>query len=97
MKRESYNSKEKEFRREDVISSDIVSPMRMKSIGGSKYFITFLDSKTQHQWVYFLKMRETEEVTTVTKNFLNYFENHVRKLQYYRTDQGVELISDLFN
>ena len=35
--------------------SDLVSPMQTTSIGGSTYFIKFIDDFSRRTWVYFLK------------------------------------------
>ena len=35
--------------------SDLVGPMKTTSIGGSTYFIKFIDDFSRRTWVYFLK------------------------------------------
>jgi hypothetical protein len=40
-----------------LVHSDICGPMRTQSIGGCRYFITFIDDFTRKTWVYFLKAK----------------------------------------
>jgi hypothetical protein len=37
-----------------LIHSDVASPFRVKSLGGSSYFLTFIDDYSKKTWVYFL-------------------------------------------
>lgn len=39
----------------ELIHSDICGPMEMNSIGGSRYFLTFIDDHSRKVFVYFLK------------------------------------------
>lgn len=43
----------------ELIHSDLCGPMETKSIGGSRYFLTFIDDASRKTVVYFLKS-ETE-------------------------------------
>ena len=38
-----------------LVHSDIYGKMNAKSIGGDKYFLTFIDDRTRYVWVYPLK------------------------------------------
>ena len=33
-------------------------PLSSGSLGGAKYFVTFIDTKTHYTWVYFLKSKD---------------------------------------
>ena len=37
--------------------TDLVGPMQVTSIGGSTYFMTFIDDFNRRTWVYFLKSK----------------------------------------
>jgi transposase InsO family protein len=37
---------------------DVCGPMKNESIGGAKYFLTFIDDKTRKMFVYFLKSKD---------------------------------------
>ena len=39
----------------ELVHSDLVGPMKTTSIGGSTYFMTFIDDFSHRTWVYFLK------------------------------------------
>lgn len=41
----------------DVIHTDVYGPFRTRSIGGSKYFVTFIDDKSRMIFVYFMKSK----------------------------------------
>jgi hypothetical protein len=39
----------------EIVHSDICGPMKTTSIGGSTYFLTFIDDFSRKTWIYFLK------------------------------------------
>lgn len=39
----------------ELVHTDLFGPMRTQSIGGSCYFLTFIDDYRRKTWVYFLK------------------------------------------
>jgi hypothetical protein len=39
----------------DLVHNDLYGPMQTKSIGGSFYFLTFIDDFSRKIWIYFLK------------------------------------------
>ena len=41
----------------ELVHSDLVGPMQTTSIGGSTYFMTFIDYFGRRTWVYFLKRK----------------------------------------
>jgi hypothetical protein len=48
----------KSYREKDpleIVHSDICRPMQTPSIGGSTYFLTFIDDFSRKTWIYFLK------------------------------------------
>ena len=42
----------------DLVHSDLCGKMNTKSLSGAKYFLTFIDDKTRHVWVYILKRKD---------------------------------------
>ena len=38
-----------------LVHTNLVGPMQVTSIGGSTYFMTFIDDFNRRTWVYFLK------------------------------------------
>ena len=51
----------------DVVHSDVWGPTKMTSIGGYRYYVSFIDDHTRKVWVYFMK--EKSEVFTHFQNF----------------------------
>ena len=41
----------------DLIYSNVCGPIDMESLGGNKYFVTFIDEASRKVWVYFLKTK----------------------------------------
>ena len=39
----------------DLVHADVWGPAEVTSLGGSQYFITFIDDATRKLWMYFLK------------------------------------------
>ncbi|MFS7946994.1 putative RNA-directed DNA polymerase [Helianthus anomalus] len=69
--------------------------MRTMSIGGCKYFITFIDDFSRKTWVYFLKLKS--EALTYFKLFKKMVENQANyTLKTLRTDRGGEYCSNDF-
>jgi hypothetical protein len=41
----------------ELVHSDVCGPFHTTSMGGSKYFITFIDDFSRRVWVYFMKYK----------------------------------------
>jgi hypothetical protein len=44
----------------EVIHSDICGPFEVPTIGGSNYFITFVDEDTRMLWLYTIKLKSED-------------------------------------
>ena len=76
MHRKSFKSSQETHstRKMELIHSDVCGPMSVESIGGSKYFVTFIDDYSRCCAVYFMKQKsevfekfkEFEAITTNT-------------------------------
>ena len=42
----------------ELVHSDVCSPMPTKSLGGSSYFVTFIDDSTRKVWLYGLQSKD---------------------------------------
>ena len=42
----------------DFVYSDVCGPIDVESLGGNKYFVTFIEDASQKVWVYFLKTKD---------------------------------------
>lgn len=41
-----------------IVHTDVCGPMKTESIGGAKYFLTFIDDKTRKTFAYFLQSKD---------------------------------------
>ena len=79
----------------DAIHSDIVGPIRTMSIGQKRYILTYLCSRTEYSFVYFLKSKA--EQFEKFKEFKNYYEGLTEtKIKELRTDNGTEYLPIVF-
>ena len=79
----------------ELVHSDVCGPMKAESLGGARYFITFIDDYSRICYVFFLKQKSDAfekfkefeaQVTTMTG----------KKIKYLRTDNGGEYTSKQF-
>ena len=76
----------------ELIHSDVCGPMPTASIGGAKYFMTFIDDFTRYCFVYF--MNSKTEVVEKSKEFKHLVENQLNKrINALRTDNGPEYVN----
>lgn len=79
----------------DLVHSDLCGPMENVSIGGSKYFLTFIDDASRKTFVYFL--RSKKEVLKAFQDFKAFVETQTgQKLKRLRTDNGGEYVGENF-
>jgi transposase InsO family protein len=75
-----------------IVHSDICGPMSTASLGGSRYFATFIDDCSRRVWVYFLNHKS--DLLTAFKQYKALVENQSHKrIKVLRTDNGGEYIS----
>lgn len=80
----------------EVIHSDLCGPMEIPSLGGMKYFLTFVDDYSRSVYVYFLKDKLT--VLNAFKDFHKKTENECnKKIKIVRTDGGLEYCNKDFD
>ncbi|KAL4304503.1 hypothetical protein GQ457_10G014750 [Hibiscus cannabinus] len=79
----------------DYVHSDVWGPTRGSSLGGSMYYVTFIDDFSKKVWVYFLKQKS--EVFAKFKQWKAQVENQTgRKIKYLRSDNGTEYTDSQF-
>ena len=79
----------------EIVHSDLCGPMQVKSMGGSRYMITFTDDYSRYTVAYFIKSKD--EALTKFKEFVSHAENQKgRKLKILRSDNGGEYRSKEF-
>lgn len=80
----------------EVIHSDVCGPMQTASLGGARYFVTFIDDFSRKVFVYPIKSKA--EVLEKFTEFKNGVENELdRKIKKLRTDNGKEYINKNFD
>lgn len=78
-----------------MVHSDVCGPMSVASLGGARYFVTFVDDYTRYSTVYFL--RQKSEVFGKFKEFAAEVENVTGlEIKTLRTDNGGEYTSAEF-
>ena len=70
----------------EIIHSDVCGPMHIKSLGSSRYFVTFIDDHSRYTQTYFLKSKD--EVLEKFKEFVNYVNTLGKKVKVLRSDNG---------
>ncbi|CAL9018585.1 unnamed protein product [Prunus brigantina] len=79
----------------ELIHTDVYGPMQNESIGGNRYFITFIDDYSRMCWVYFLINKSS--VISVFKKFKAFVELQSGfNLKKLRSDRGGEYTSHEF-
>ncbi|XP_046868715.1 uncharacterized protein LOC124461204 [Drosophila willistoni] len=79
-----------------LVHSDVCGPFGKKSLGGSRYFLTFIDDKSRRIFVYFLKGKD--EVFGKFLEFKSLVERQKgKKLKCIRSDNGREYVNKAFD
>ncbi|KAH9803321.1 hypothetical protein KPL71_001718 [Citrus sinensis] len=79
----------------EYVHSNVWGPTKTASIGGSHYFVTFVDDFSRRVWVY--SMRAKDEVLEIFVNWKKLVETQTsRKIKVLRSDNGGEYTSDPF-
>ena len=79
----------------EIVHSDVCGPMRTTSIGGARYFVTFIDDLSRKVWVYMLKSKG--ECFERFKEFKALVETQSQeKIKVLRFDNGREYMSKAF-
>ena len=79
----------------DVVLSDVWGPAKTTSMGGCRYYVTFIDDHTRKVWVYLMK--EKSEVFTHFQSFMAMVEKQTGKyVKCLRSDGGGEYFSNEF-
>ena len=78
------------------VHSDLWGPTQRESLGGGRYFITFIDNCSRKVWVYILKNKSN--ALGKFKEWKKMVELQTRKkLKKLRTDNGLEFLNFEFD
>lgn len=81
----------------ELVHTDICGPMEEKSIGGSRYYVTFVDDWTRRIFVFFLETKSEAEVLHAFDQFRALAEKQTGfKLKALRSDNGKEYTNRSF-
>ena len=76
--------------------TDVWGPAQVSSLGGSKYYVTFIDDATRKTWVYCIQKKY--DVFNTFKKWKALVENEIgKKLKCLRLDNGGEYCSKEFD
>jgi transposase InsO family protein len=76
----------------DLTYSDLWGPAHTQSLGGSRYYISFMDDAMRHNTMMFLK--EKSEAVWEVKNYVAWIETHFsRKPKYLHFNNGSKFIN----
>jgi hypothetical protein len=80
----------------ELVHSDVFGLVTMPSLGGSLYYVSFIDDFSRKTWIYFL--RKKSEVSERFKEFKSLVENQIEKrIKVLRTDNGGEFCGKEFD
>ena len=80
----------------ELIHTDLWGPSLVVSLGGSRYYITFIDDSSRNVWVYFLKNKS--DVFETFKKWKVMVETETRlKVKCLRSDNRGEYIDGGFS
>jgi hypothetical protein len=79
----------------EIVHSDVCGPMRTTSLGGARYFVTYIDNFSRKVWVYLLNSKG--ECLEKFKEFKALVETQLEhKIKVFQLDNGGEYISKGF-
>jgi len=88
--------KEKKSEKLELVHTDIWGPTQVSSLGGSRYYVTFIDDATRKTWIYCIKNKS--DVFDTFKKWKALVEIETgKKLKCLRSDNGGEYCSKEFD
>jgi hypothetical protein len=73
----------------DLIHSDVWGPSSIPTVGGSRYFVIFVDDFSRYTWIYLMKNRS--EVLTIYRDFAKMVQTQYSKaIKVFRSDNARE-------
>ncbi|GJS14325.1 retrovirus-related pol polyprotein from transposon TNT 1-94 [Tanacetum coccineum] len=85
----------RKLQRLELVHTDVYGPTSVASIGGSRYYVTFIDDSSRKVWVYFLKNKS--EVFNTFKKWKAVVENETNLwVKCLKSDNGGEYSSREF-
>ncbi|GKE42917.1 retrovirus-related pol polyprotein from transposon TNT 1-94, partial [Tanacetum coccineum] len=86
---------DQQWKRLELVHTDVYGPTSVASIGGSRYYVTFIDDSNRKVWVYFLKNKS--EVFNTFKKWKAVVENETNlRVKCLKSDNSGEYSSREF-
>lgn len=80
----------------ELIHSDVCGPFKVNSLGGHKFFVTFIDDFSRKMWVFFISHKS--QVLSKFQQLVHLLETSTgKRVQALRTDNGGEFTSTAFS
>jgi hypothetical protein len=80
----------------ELVHSDVFDLVTTPSIGGSVYYVSFIDDFSKKTWIYF--PRKKSKVFEIFKEFKSLLENQIeRRIKVLRIDNGGEFYGKEFD
>jgi transposase InsO family protein len=80
----------------ELVQSNVFGPVTVPSLGGSLYYVSFINDFSRKTWIYFL--RKKQNILKRFKEFKALEENHTKKrIKVLRIDNGGELCGKEFD
>ena len=75
----------------EILHSDVCGPMPVRSLGGNRYCVTFVDGSSRYGAVYSIK--EMNQMLSYFKEYVSMVERQTeRKVKTFRSDNSTEYI-----
>ena len=98
-RRESDSSelgKKRRAKKIELVHTDVWGPSQVSSLGGSHYYVTFIDDATRKTWIYCIKNKS--DVFDTFKKWKALVENETgKRLKCLKLDNGGEYCSKEFD
>ncbi|WKA06381.1 hypothetical protein VitviT2T_024283 [Vitis vinifera] len=79
----------------ELIHSDVWGPSPVASIGGSRYFVVFIDDYSRYSWIFPMKSRS--EILSIYSNFAKMVETQFSKrIKTFQSDNALEYTQHAF-
>ena len=80
----------------ELLHTDVCGPMKVDSLGGARYYVSFRDDETEYRWVYFIRHKSDvfEKFKELERKIFNKFN---RAMSFIRSDNGKEYCNDNFH
>ena len=77
------------------VNSDLIGPMQVQGIDGTRYAIHFTEARSRYRWLY--TMKHKDETLEKIKEFVSEIEAQGFTLKLLKTDNGGEFVNDEVN